>query len=99
MTDQFIPLSDMVAEWRKDPEYVKEYDALEEEFELIAAMIRARAAAGLTQEQLAQRMETTPAFIARLEGGRLRPSTRTLDRLAKATGMRLRISFEPSPAS
>jgi ribosome-binding protein aMBF1 (putative translation factor) len=44
-------------------------------------------------------MHTTQAVIARLEGGRAKPSTRTLERLAAATGMRLRISFEAAPAS
>ena len=85
-------------EWRKDPDYVKAYTALEDEFSLAAEMIRARANAGLTQEQLAQRMNTTQAVIARLESGRVKPSTRTLERLAHATGMKLRISFEPAPA-
>jgi transcriptional regulator with XRE-family HTH domain len=37
------------------------------------------------------------AAVARLESGRVKPSTRTLERLAAATGMRLRISFEPAP--
>jgi len=78
---------------------VKAYDALEDEFALAAVMIEARAHAGLTQEQLAQRMHTTQAVIARLESGRVKPSTRTLERLAAATGMKLRISFEPAPAS
>ena len=73
-------------------------NALEDEFSLAKVMIEARAHAGLTQEQLAQRMETTQAVIARLESGRVKPSTRTLERLAAATGMRLRISFEPAPA-
>ena len=72
--------------------------ALEDEFSLAATMIKARASAGLTQEQLAQRMNTTQAVIARLESGRVKPSTRTLERLAHATGMKLRISFEPAPA-
>jgi transcriptional regulator with XRE-family HTH domain len=58
-------------------------------------MIQARAHARLTQAQLARRMGTTQAVIARLESGRTKPSTRTLERLAEATGMRLRISFEP----
>jgi transcriptional regulator with XRE-family HTH domain len=52
-------------------------------------MIEARAHAGLTQEQLAERMHTTQAVIARLESGRVKPSTRTLERLATATGMQL----------
>ena len=50
---------------------------------------------GLSQEELARRMETAQSTIARLESGRGRPSTRTLDRFAKATGHRLKISFEP----
>jgi transcriptional regulator with XRE-family HTH domain len=45
--------------------------------------------------QLAKRMKTTQSTIARLESGRGLPSTRTLSRFAKATGDRLKISFEP----
>jgi transcriptional regulator with XRE-family HTH domain len=79
----------------KDPEVRREYDALEEEFALAAAVAKARVRAGLSQAELAQRMMTTQSTIARLESGRGRPSTRTLDRFAKATGHRLKISFEP----
>jgi hypothetical protein len=39
-------------------------------------------------------MGTTQAVIAP-ESGRTKSSTQTLERLAKATGMRLQISFEP----
>lgn len=95
MTRKFIPVSESFAKWRENPEYRAAYDALEEEFALVRALIEARAGAGLTQEQVAQRMGTTQAVIARLEGGRVRPSTRTLERFAKATGTRLKISFEP----
>jgi ribosome-binding protein aMBF1 (putative translation factor) len=80
---------------RTDLAYRREYQALEGEFALIEAMVQARAHAHLTQAQLARRMGTTQAVIARLESGRTKPSTRTLERLAEATGMRLRISFEP----
>jgi transcriptional regulator with XRE-family HTH domain len=81
--------------WMKDREYRKEYEALEDEFALAAAVAKARRRAGLSQAELAQRMKTTQSTIARLERGRGLPSTRTLDRFAKATGHRLRISFEP----
>ena len=97
MTRRMIPAEEAFAEWRKDPNYVREYDALEEEFALAAALIGARARAELTQGQLAKRMGTTQAVIARLESGRTMPSTRTLERLAKATGHKLKISFEPAP--
>jgi transcriptional regulator with XRE-family HTH domain len=81
--------------WMKELGYRKEYDALEEEFALISAVAKARLRAGLSQAQLAKRMKTTQSAVARLESGRSRPSTRTLSRFAKATGHRLKISFEP----
>ena len=91
-------VDDLFAEWRKDPRYLAEYDALDEEFTLAAAVIAARTHAGLTQEELAARMGTTQSVIARLEGGRSKPSTTTLEKLAKATGTRLKIAFEPERA-
>jgi hypothetical protein len=56
MTRKYIPVEEAFSEWRKDPDYVKAYDALEEEFALAEAFIRARAQADLTQEQVAERM-------------------------------------------
>ena len=90
-----IKFRDLHKKWMKDPEYRREYEALEEEFALIAEVARARRRAGLSQAQLAKRMKTTQSTIARLESGRALPSTRTLSRFAKATGHRLKISFEP----
>ena len=52
-------------------------------------------AARLTQLQLARRMKTSKSYIARIEGGRVRPSTDALERFAHATRTRLRIMFEP----
>ena len=81
--------------WMKNPKYKAEYEALSEEFALIGALIEARQKAGLTQAQLANRMKTTQAAIARLESGRVLPSTRTLQKFAEATGTVLKISFQP----
>jgi transcriptional regulator with XRE-family HTH domain len=88
-------LKDLKARMLKDPDVRKEYDALEEEFALMLEVARARQRAGLSQAQLAKRMNTTQSTVARLESGRGKPSTRTLSRFAKATGHRLKISFEP----
>ena len=88
-------LKDLKARLLKDPKVRKEYDALEEEFALVLAVAKARQRAGLSQAQLAKRMRTTQSTVARLESGRGMPSTRTLGRFAKATGHRLKISFEP----
>ena len=87
---------DLHRKWSRDPEYRKAYDDLETEFALARSLIEARVGAGLTQAQLAERMETTQSVVARLESGRAHPSTRTLETFARSTGTRLRISFEPA---
>ncbi|HXE25825.1 MAG TPA: helix-turn-helix transcriptional regulator [Roseiarcus sp.] len=95
MTRKSISAREVADEWLKDPTHKAAYDALEDEFALAGALIEARAAADMTQEQVAEAMGTTQTVIARLESGRAMPSTRTLERFAKATGTRLRIRFEP----
>ena len=95
MTRKYIPVREAAERWLKDPEIRAAYDALEDEFALAGALIKARGDADMTQEQVAKAMGTTQAVVARLESGRIMPSTRTLERFARATGMRLRISFEP----
>ena len=92
-------IRDLHTNWMNDPAYRKEYAALEGEFTMAAALIRARAEAGLTQEQLAERMGTKQEVVARWEGGKMLPSTRTLARLAKATGTILQINFAPPQAT
>ncbi len=87
-------VSDLHEKWGRDPEYQAAYDALQPEFELARSLIEARMGAGLTQAQLAERMETTQSVVARLESGRIHPSTRTLEKVAQSTGTKLRISFE-----
>ncbi len=73
-------VSDLHRKWMKNKDYRKAHDELAPEFALARAVIHARVTAGLTQEQLAQRMDTTQSVIARLESGRTRPSTQTLER-------------------
>jgi ribosome-binding protein aMBF1 (putative translation factor) len=95
MMRKFIPAEESFKQWKKDPRYVAAYESLEEEFTLASALIAARGNADMTQEQVADAMGTTQAVVARLESGKVLPSTRTLERFAKATRTRLRISFEP----
>lgn len=81
-------------DWPVDKTFRRMYEEQSPEAVLARAVVELRVSAGLTQEQLAQRMATTQSVIARLESGRTRPSTQTLSRLAAATGTRLKISFE-----
>jgi ribosome-binding protein aMBF1 (putative translation factor) len=88
-------IKDLHGKWLKEPGYRAAYAALEEEFDLARALVEARTRAGLTQGQVARRMKTSQSYVARLEGGRVRPTTEALARFAKATGSRLRIILEP----
>ncbi len=79
----------------KDPEFKKEYEALEPEYRLAAALIRLRLAKGLTQAQLAALLNTKQESIARLESGSSLPSLSTVKRVADALDAELEISLRP----
>ena len=85
----------MKAELMESPEFRAEYERLRPEFELAQTIISARASQGLTQAELAARMETSQSYIARLESGRVLPSMKTWLRLAAATGTRAKVTLEP----
>ncbi len=93
---RYIPVGESFRRWDKEPAFRRAYDALEDEFALAAALIDARARAGLSQQDVAARMKTSQQAVSRLEGGRANPSLSTLRSFASATGMRLTISFEPA---
>ncbi len=94
MSGKTIPAKKVFSQWRKDPAFREAYAALEDEFALAAQIIEARARAGLTQAELAERMGTSQSAVARLESGKAHPSVATLEKLAEATGSRLRIALE-----
>ena len=67
-------------------------------FEQIARIvIMRRAALGLSQQALAERMGTTASAISRLESGQHRTSTETLRRLGAALEGRVVLGFEFGP--
>ena len=81
------------------PDVKAEYDRLEEEFALLDQFLQARASAGLTQAQIAERIGTTQSAIARLESGagRHQPSLGTLRKYALALGCRLEFRLVKDP--
>ena len=79
----------------QDPGFKAEYDALEDEFVIIQAMIDARKNCGLTQKQLAEKTGKAQSDISKLENGNANPSLRTLRRLAAGMGMKVKIEFSP----
>jgi len=88
-------LQSALADKMKSPEFSAEYEALEPEFVIMQAMIDARKSAGLTQRQLSERAGIAQGDISKLESGSANPSLRTLQRLADAMNMRLRVDFTP----
>ncbi len=70
-----------------------EYGRLDEEFAFLDEFLKARAAAGITQAQVAERIGTTQSAIARLESGsgKHSPSLATLQKYAHALGCRLEL--------
>jgi DNA-binding XRE family transcriptional regulator len=81
--------------FNNNPAVKAAYDDQEAEFSLVKTMIQARMNAGLTQEQVAERMGTTQSAIARIESGKTMPSMKTLTRYAKVLNMRPDVRFVP----
>ena len=77
----------------RDPAFRAARQELKPEFEFRRKLIEARAAAGLTQHELAERIGTKQSSISRLENGDAEPSFDMLRRLAAA----LNVSFEILP--
>jgi len=77
----------------EDPEFKKEFDALEPQFTVIQAVIDARRQNGITQKELSERTGIAQGDISKLENGSANPSVKTLERIAAALGKRLKIEF------
>jgi DNA-binding XRE family transcriptional regulator len=93
----FNPKGYAVKRRKADPKFAKAYDALNDEFEALAALLKARAAAGLTQAEVASRMGVSQPVVARIESSLGKkdhsPSLNTLRRYADACGMKLVIQM------
>ncbi len=77
----------------KDPEFYKEYKALEPEYEIIKQILKARSELNLTQKELAERIGIKQSNISRLESGNYNPSLDFLKKVAQGLGKELHIEF------
>ena len=85
----------VLKEKMKNPEFRKEWDELEPEFQLIKAMLKARDEQNLSQRQLSDMTGITQADICKMESGEANPTLQTLKRIARGLGMRLELVFTP----
>ena len=79
-----------------DPAFKEAWDAMEPEFQLIRLLLDAREKKHLTQKQLSELTGIAQADISRMETGTANPSIKTLQRLAVALGMQLKLEFVPN---
>lgn len=80
-------------EMLKDPEFKKEWEDSELEYQLSCKLIEARLKRNLSQRALAKKVGTSQAAIARIEGMNANPSLSLLKRISAALGTKLQISF------
>ncbi|HDQ93503.1 MAG TPA: XRE family transcriptional regulator [Synergistetes bacterium] len=88
-----VPYSKIKKELHEDPDFLREYNSLADEFQIAEALIRARTAAGLTQKEVAERMGTTQSAVARMESGRS-VSLKSLKKYARSTNSRITLEIE-----
>ena len=86
-----------VTKAKNRPGFTQAWDALEEEYSALSALLSARQTAGLTQEDLANKMGTTKSAVSRLESSlrndKHSPSFATLKKYANACGKRIIVSL------
>ena len=87
--NSIVTWKEVKRELLKDPEFAEEYEALRPEYELARSLIALRIERGLTQQEVALKMNTTQSVISRLESGSANPSLATLKRLAVALDARV----------
>ena len=85
----------VLSEALSDPEFKREYEALEPEFQLRRALIELRRQMSLTQSDLAAKMGTKQEYISRVEQGHVDISITYLARIMKALNADMEITFRP----
>ncbi len=78
---------------RQDPDFWQDYDKRFETFKLGVLLKQARIEAGLTQEQIAQQLNTSKSVISRMENHATDIRLSTLEKFAKAVGRDLRVAL------
>lgn len=91
---------EMLKKELENPEFRKEYEALEEEFEVAKQVIKLRLKKGMTQKELAERVHTSQSCIARLESGSYKNvSLSFLRRVGDALGVQPHVTFRQARAA
>jgi DNA-binding XRE family transcriptional regulator len=77
----------------ENPDFKKEWDENQLEYDIMKMLVMARCEENLTQQQLAERSGVRQSNISRIENGACVPSILTLQALAKGLGKHLKIEL------
>ncbi len=94
-----VPIEPFFEERMKDPEFRREYEALEPEFEIIQQIIDLRIKRKMSQTQLAKKVGTQQPSIARMESRGQIKNLEYLQRVATALDAKLEVRLVPREAS
>ena len=86
---------DFEKELFKRPGFKEAQEATRLEYEIARALIKARIEKGLTQAEVARRMNTKQSVISRVENARTMPSLAFLKKLAEVLNASLQVHFKP----
>jgi DNA-binding XRE family transcriptional regulator len=94
----YKPKKSLVKELQ-DPDFRQAWEAMEDEYAVLDALLTARRQAGMTQEQVAARMGVSQPSLARVEASlgshRHSPSLEMLRKYAAAVNCKLEIRLVP----
>lgn len=94
---KFRTFQERLREDLKDPEFRRHFEEERRALALSLKIARLREKKGLTQAELARLMGTSQQAISRIESGEYEGfSLKTLEKIAEATGTRLKIEFVPA---
>jgi len=91
---EMIELKNFVEELKRDKEFAEGFDEEYEKFKVGYLLEQARKKSGITQEKLAQIMNTYKGNISRIENHAEDIKLSTLSKFVQALGKRLVISIE-----
>ncbi len=86
-------LSELKTELLKDPKFRAEYNKYDLAFEISQSVLDLRVRHGLTQAKLARKIGTHQPAIARIENGNRLPALSFLEKIAKACGEEIQLTF------
>lgn len=87
-----IPFEDLKAELMKNPEFVREYEKLEPQFQIVRQILDAKIKQKLSTKDIAKKAGVSATTVSRLEGMNANPSIALLQKIAQALNTKITIT-------